>query len=259
MPKATANENPLPPAQEMDVSSLFSVKGKVCVVTGGGSGIGAMIAAGYCGNGAKVYITSRKDTSTFATQLTERGPGSCISISSDLSKEEDVVKLAKEIEKLEPQGIDVLVNNAGTNWSDSFDSYPLDAWSKVYNLNVRSVFHCSQVFAPMLEKKATAEDPGRIINISSIDSSQVTSLPTFAYSSGKAAVNRLTKVMAGHLSSKNITVNAILPGPFQSRMMRATLEAAGDAIADRTPRGRIGDLKDMSGCAIYLASRAGAW
>jgi len=226
---------------------------------GGGSGIGAMIAAGFCGNGAKVYITSRKDTSAYAKTLSERGPGVAISIQSDLSKPEQVIALGKELEEKEPNGIDVLVNNAGTNWSDSFDTYSLDAWDKVYNLNVRSVFHCCQVMAPLLEKKATKVNPGRIINISSIDSSQVTSLPTFAYSSGKAAVNRLTKVLAGHLSSRNINVNSILPGAFQSRMMRATLEAAGDAIAERTPRGRIGAMQDMAGCCIYLSSRAGAW
>jgi len=257
MPKATADENELPPAEEVDVNNLFSVKGKVCVVTGGGSGIGAMIAAGFCGNGAKVYITSRKDTSAYAKTLSERGPGVAISIQSDLSKPEQVIALGKELEEKEPNGIDVLVNNAGTNWSDSFDTYSLDAWDKVYNLNVRSVFHCCQVMAPLLEKKATKVNPGRIINISSIDSSQVTSLPTFAYSSGKAAVNRLTKVLAGHLSSRNINVNSILPGAFQSRMMRATLEAAGDAIAERTPRGRIGAMQDMAGCCIYLSSRAG--
>ncbi len=260
MPKAIPNENPLPPRGEIDVSNLFSVKNKVVVVTGGGSGIGAMIAAGFCENGSRVYITSRKDTTSYANDLNARSTGGkCISIQSDLSKPESVVKLVKEIERLEPNGIHVLINNAGTNWAQPFSQYSLKGWDRVYDLNVKAVFHLTQQLFPLLKRTATKEDPARVINISSIDGASVSSLPTYAYSSGKAAIRRLSKVLAGHLALENIAVNCILPGAFQSRMMRATLASAGDAMAKSIPRQRIGDLKDMAGACIYLSSRAGAW
>ena len=260
MPKPIANENPLPPPGEVNVSNLFSVKNKVVVVTGGGSGIGAMIAAGFCENGSRVYITSRKDTSAYANQLNQRNTGGkCVSIQSDLSKPDDVVKLVKELERLEPNGVHVLVNNAGTNWSQPFSQYTLEGWDRVYDLNVRAVFHLTQQLFPLMKRAGTREDPARVINISSVDGASVPSLPTYAYSSGKAAVRRLSKVLAGHLALENITVNCILPGAFQSRMMRATIAAAGNALAKGNPRQRIGDLKDIAGACIYLSSRAGAW
>jgi NAD(P)-dependent dehydrogenase (short-subunit alcohol dehydrogenase family) len=259
MPKPVKGENYLPPKGQLSVSSLFGVQGKVCVVTGGGSGIGAMIAAGYCANGATVYITSRKDTSEFAKELTSRGPGTCVALRGDLAKEEGVTTLLENLTRLEPSGIHVLFNNAGTNWSEPLEEYSLKGWDRVYDLNVRAVFHVTQKLTPLLAKAATHSEPSRVINVSSIDAESVTALPTFAYSSGKAAVIRLTKVMAGHLVNRNITCNAILPGAFPSRMMRGTMAAAGDAMAKTIPRGRVGDIKDMAGACLFLGSRASAW
>ena len=260
MPKPLPNENHLPPSSQINVSNLFSVKDKVIVVTGGGSGIGAMIAAGFCDNGSRVYIVSRKDTSAYARELNSRKTGGkCIALQADLSKPTDVENLANEINRLEPAGVHVLVNNAGTNWAQPFTQYSLKGWDRVYDLNVRALFHVTQQFFPALKRAGTRDDPARVINIASIDGAQVTSLPTYAYSSGKAAVRRLSKVLAGQLALQNITVNCILPGAFPSRMMRATIASAGNALVKNSPRQRLGKLEDMAGACIYLSSNAGAW
>eukprot|EP00505_MAST-04D_sp_SCG-Rhode-Island_P000619 Stramenopile-MAST_4_protein_619 len=259
MPKPQAGENVVPDQNEIGVTSLFSLRGKVSVITGGGSGIGAMIAAGYVANGARVYIVSRKDCSPFAAQLSHKYEGECISIQGDLAKPDSLVQVVSKICTREPGGIHILVNNAGTNWSQPFDDYSLEGWDRVYDLNVRSVFHMTQKLAPALERAASNDIPSRVINISSIDAENVTPLPTFAYSSGKAAVIRLTKVLAGHLAVRNICVNAVLPGAFPSRMMRATLREAGDAIALSNPMQRVGGIKDIAGTCIFLASRASSW
>ena len=166
---------PLPPSSQINVSNLFSVKDKVIVVTGGGSGIGAMIAAGFCDNGSRVYIVSRKDTSAYARELNSRNTGGkCIALQADLSKPADVENLANEINRLEPAGVHVLVNNAGTNWAQPFTQYSLDGWDRVYDLNVRALFHVTQQLFPALKRTGTRDDPARVINIASIDGAQVT-------------------------------------------------------------------------------------
>lgn len=259
MPKAKDGENPIPEPTSLAPENLFSVAGKVCVVTGGGSGIGAMIAAGLCANKAKVYICSRKDISAYATQLTEATEGVCHALKCDVGNPESTEEFAKELQRREAGGIHALFNNAGTNYSDDFESYSVKAWDKVYNVNVRGVFHLTQALMPLLKRTATAQDPARVVNISSIDAERCPALPTFAYASGKAAVVRLSKHLAGHLADHHINVNCILPGAFPSRMMRATLEAAEKAIVARIPRRRLGSVHDMAGLAVFLTSAASAW
>eukprot|EP00946_MAST-07B_sp_MAST-7B-sp1_P005205 g5205.t1 len=261
MPKPLAGENVLPPARALHSSSLFSLSGKQCLVTGGGSGIGAMIAAGFVANGASVYIVSRKDCSPFAATLTSKYPGQCTWLGADLSVPAQVNALVATLRaRLPGSKLHCLVNNSGTNWAQPIDEYSLRGWDKVYNLNVRSVFHLIQQCLPLLEAAASPEDPGRIINISSIDSITVGALDTFAYSSGKAAVSHMTRVLGGKLAARHVTCNAILPGAFPSRMMRATIESVGEEnLSNANPLGRIGCVYDMAGVALMLASRAGAW
>jgi NAD(P)-dependent dehydrogenase (short-subunit alcohol dehydrogenase family) len=240
------------------MTDLFSVQGKVAVVTGGGSGIGWMIAEGYARAGVRVYIASRKKEELEARISELDGAGDVSAIVADLSTEAGCNALGDEIESREGS-LDILVNNAGANWGAPYDEFPESAWDRVLNVNVKGVFQLTRRLTPLLEKAASQEDPSRVINIGSIDGLTVPDLETFSYSASKAAVHHLTKVLAKKLARTKITVNAVAPGPFQSRMMRVTLERAGDAINDMVPLRRIGTPEDMSGIAIFLASRASAY
>ncbi|MAI77748.1 MAG: 3-oxoacyl-ACP reductase [Deltaproteobacteria bacterium] len=240
------------------MKDLFSIQGKTALVTGGSSGIGYMIARGFVEAGAKVYIASRKQDvcEEVAAELSE--VGECIPLAADLQLDSECVRLSGEIKSREG-ALDILVNNAGANWAAPMSEFPSSAWDKVLGLNVKAVFELTRELVPALEAAGTSEDPARVINIGSIDGLTPPLLDTFSYSASKAAVHHLTRVLAKKLAEKNITVNAVAPGPFQSRMMKATLENFGESIKDSTPLGRIGRPEDMAGIAIYLASRAGAY
>ena len=240
------------------MGELFDIAGKTALVTGGSRGIGLMIARGYVEAGAKVYISSRKAEvcDQVAAELSKAG--TCVSLPADLSEEAEVARLAAELGRLEPR-LHVLVNNAGATWGAPLAEYPSAAFDKVMNLNVKTPFLLTQALVPLLEAAATEADPARIINIGSIDAIQVPMLETYAYSSSKAAIHQLTRHLARQLGPRNITVNAVAPGPFESKMMAETLRNFGHAIARTSPLGRIGRPDDMAGVAIYLASRAGAY
>jgi NAD(P)-dependent dehydrogenase (short-subunit alcohol dehydrogenase family) len=151
------------------------------------------------------------------------------------------------------------VNNAGANWGEPYEQFPESGWDKVMTLNVKSIFFLTRELTPALRKAASPDSPSRVINIGSIDGLKVPGLETYAYSASKAAVHHMTRVLAGKLAPDDITVNAIAPGPFESKMMAATLAAAGDAIARTNPRKRIGVPDDMAGVAVFLASKASAY
>ncbi|MEX2159499.1 MAG: SDR family oxidoreductase [Dehalococcoidia bacterium] len=240
------------------MADLFSVKGKTALVTGGSRGIGLMIARGFVEGGAKTYISSRSADvcNQVARELSQSG--TCISIPADLGSEAGCRALADEIASREER-LHVLVNNAGANWGAPLAEYPDAGWGKVMDLNVRAVFHLTRMLVPLLEKAASDDDPARVINIGSIDGLQAPQLETYAYSTSKAAVHHLTRTLAHRLAAQRITVNAIAPGPFESKMMAATLERFGDQIRASCPLGRIGRPDDMAGAAIYLSSRAGAY
>jgi NAD(P)-dependent dehydrogenase (short-subunit alcohol dehydrogenase family) len=240
------------------VKDLFSLKGKVALVTGGSRGIGLMIARGFVAAGARVYISARKadDCQAAATELSKHGV--CFAVPADLSTEAEARRLADKISAREP-ALHVLVNNAGANWGAPLAEFPDSAWDKVLALNVKAVFHLTRALLPQLEKAASAADPARVINIGSIDGLHVPALETYAYSTSKAAVHHLTRVLARKLASRKITVNAVAPGPFESKMMAQTLRDFGAMIVESCPLKRIGEPEDMAGVAIYLASRAGAY
>jgi NAD(P)-dependent dehydrogenase (short-subunit alcohol dehydrogenase family) len=249
------------------VGDLFDIGGKTALVTGGSRGIGLMIARGFVEAGAKVYISSRKaevcdevaaELSQGAAEPGRDRGGTCLSLPADLSDDAEVARLAAELANREER-LHVLVNNAGATWGAPLAEYPSSAFDKVLDLNVKAPFLLTQALVPLLEAAATADDPARIINIGSIDAIQVPMLETYAYSSSKAAIHQLTRHLARQLGPRNITVNAVAPGPFESKMMAETLRNFGDAIARTSPLGRIGRPDDMAGVAIYLASRAGAY
>lgn len=219
-----------------------------------------MIAHGFVANGAKVYISSRSAgvCDKVAAELSKMGPGQCISIPADLQSLAEVQRLVAEISKQESQ-VHVLVNNAGATWGESIQTYPDQAFEKVMNLNLKRVFSLTQAMLPLLQKAGTKERPASIINIGSVDGIHIPTQETYAYSASKAALHQMTRVMAGHLGEKHITCNAIAPGPFESKMMAATLRDFGEQIVSNVPLGRIGQPEDVAATCIYLASRAGAY
>jgi NAD(P)-dependent dehydrogenase (short-subunit alcohol dehydrogenase family) len=183
--------------------------------------------------------------------------GECGYIVADLSTEEGCRGLGEAVAE-RWDSLDVLVNNAGANWGAPLAEQDHASWARVLNVNVEGVFHTTKFLLPLLHAAGTEEAPARVINIGSVDGIQVPGFETYAYSSSKAAVHQLTRHLAKHLAP-TITVNAIAPGPFQSRMMRATLEAAGDQMARMMPLKRIGRDEDMAGAAIFLASPAASF
>jgi len=239
------------------LQELFSIRGKVAVVTGGTRGIGLMIAEAYVRAGAKVYISSRKADVVAETEAALSKLGECIGIPADLSTEAECRRLAEEISGREDK-LHILVNNAGATWGAPIDEYDDVAFSKVLDLNVKGVFHLTKFLRPQLEAASTEDDPTSVINIGSIDGIQVPLMETYAYSSAKAAVHQLTRHLAKRLAPK-VRVNAIAPGPFESKMMKATLESFGDSIAASAPMKRIGRPEDMAAAALYLGSRGSAY
>jgi NAD(P)-dependent dehydrogenase (short-subunit alcohol dehydrogenase family) len=239
------------------VNSLFSLEGKCALVTGGTRGIGLMIARGYIEAGARVYVASRNAEVCAETEKELSKLGTCTAIPADLSTQEGCLALAGEIQSRETK-LDILVNNAGANWGAPYSEFPASGWDRVLDLNVKGPFFLTQALTPQLEAASSEGSPSRVINIGSIDGIQVPTLDTYSYSASKAAIHHMTRVLAKKLAPK-ITVNAVAPGPFESKMMAATLEAFGDSIAASCPMGRIGQPDDMAGVAIYLASRAGSY
>jgi NAD(P)-dependent dehydrogenase (short-subunit alcohol dehydrogenase family) len=241
----------------MAALELFDIAGKRAVVTGGASGIGTMIARGYLQAGASVVIASRKEASLEAA-VDELAPlGEVDYVVADLAHEDGCRSLGEAIAG-RWDSLDVLVNNAGATWGAPLAEQDSASWARVLDVNVEGVFHTTKFLLPLLRAAGTAESPARVINIGSVDGIHVPIMETYSYSASKAAVHQLTRHLAKHLAPE-ITVNAIAPGPFQSRMMRATLEAAGDAIAASLPMKRIGRDEDMAGAAVFLASDAASF
>ncbi|WP_153502723.1 SDR family oxidoreductase [Cumulibacter manganitolerans] len=240
------------------LESLFGLSGKVAVVTGGSRGIGKMAARGLLDAGARVYIVSRKAAAVEDAVRDLSAHGDVTGLSADLSTPEACRELAAEIGGRE-DALDILVNNAGATWGAELGEYPPAAWDKVFDLNVKAPFFLTEAFLPMLEKNASQDDPSRVINVGSIDGIHVPRHTAFAYGPSKAAIHQMTRVLAYNLGSRYITVNAIAPGPFESKMMEATLAANGAAIAASSPLGRIGRPDDIAGTVVYLSGRASSY
>jgi NAD(P)-dependent dehydrogenase (short-subunit alcohol dehydrogenase family) len=234
------------------MSDLFSLDGKVAVVTGGTSGIGRMITDGLVGAGARVYIASRKAEAT-------EGDG-VVGIPADLSTQEGAEGLAAAVAEREDV-VHLLVNNSGATWGAPLEEYPDSAFDKLWAINVKGVFHLTRALLPQLRAAATAEDPARVVNIGSVDGIRVPVMETYAYSTTKAAVHMLTRHLARNLAKDHITVNAVAPGPFDSKMMSFALDdpSTRSAIASSVPLGRVGEPSDVAGTVIFLASKAGAY
>jgi NAD(P)-dependent dehydrogenase (short-subunit alcohol dehydrogenase family) len=239
---------------------LFSVAGKHVVVTGGSRGIGLMIARGFLRGGASVLISARKadQLAAAAEELSEDGPVE--TVVADVSSRAGAEALAAAVLAWSPV-VDVLVNNAGATWGASIDDFPEDGFDKVLDTNVKGPFYLVSSLLPGLRAAASPEDPARVINIGSIDGIRPPVMDSFPYSASKAGVHQLTHHLAHRLASEHICVNAIAPGPFESKMMAFALadDASRAMVSGSVPLKRIGRPDDMAGAAVFLASRAGAY
>ena len=238
----------------MDITQLFSLKGRTALITGGSRGIGRMIAEGYLAAGARVYISARKAAACDQTAKELSALGHCVSLPADVSTMEGIRGLVDAYGKHE-DSLDILVNNAGAAWGAPYDEFPEAGWDKVTDLNMKTPFFLTQAFTPMLRKAAT-EHLAKVIHVASIDGISVNPWETYSYAASKAGLIHLTKRMALRLAPERIVVSAIAPGPFASDMNKDARDH-GDEVAERVPLGRIGSTEDMAGAAVYLASRAG--
>jgi NAD(P)-dependent dehydrogenase (short-subunit alcohol dehydrogenase family) len=241
------------------MSDLFDVSGKTALVTGGSRGIGLMIARGLVQAGARVIVSSRKSADVQDAAAELAALGDCQAIPADISTQEGAQALAAATRERFPS-LSILVNNAGAAWGAPLEEFPASGWQKVLSTNVEGIFHLT-VALPQLRAAADAEDPARVINIGSINGLEPPSVENYSYSASKAAVHMLTRHLAKRLASEHVTVNAIAPGPFQSKMMSYALDdpATRAAIEGEVPLGRIGRPDDVAGLTLFLAARAGAY
>ena len=242
------------------MSDLFDISGRTALITGGSRGIGLMIAAGMVRAGASVIISSRKTEELEATAAELSKLGSCEAITGDVSTPDGVAQLARATREIHPT-LDVLVNNAGAVWGAPLEDFPRAGWEKVLNTNVEGVFNLTVELLPALRGAASPGDPARVINIGSIDGIRTPMTENYSYSASKATVHMVTRHLAKRLAGESITVNAIAPGPFESKMMAFILDdpASREMVEQSVPLGRIGRPDDAAGLAIFLSSRAGAY
>ena len=244
----------------MTMKTLFDVAGKVAIVSGGSSGIGAMMARGFLENGAKVYITARKAERLMAMAEELSKFGECIAIPSDMSSVEGIASFVAEVSKHESK-VDILINNAGASWSASIEDFPENGWDKVMDINIKSVFFTIQKFLPLLKAAGNSDQPARVINIASINGLRNSGMTTYSYTASKSGVILLTEHLATDLASQGINVNAIAPGFFPSNMTKHIVEndEMNDEALSKIPRGRMGKPEDIAGTAIFLCSPASSW
>lgn len=242
----------------MDVSRWFSVEGKTVLVTGGSRGIGEMIARGFVAAGADVVISARsaERCAELADELSSHGR--CVALPADLSTPEGCAELADALQA-RTDHLDVLVNNAGATWGAPLGDYPAEGFDKVMGVNVRAPFLVTQALLGPLRAAATEDDPARVIMIGSVDGIQVPRFDSFAYSASKSAVHMLTRHLGKVLAGDHVTVNAVAPGLFPSKMTAFMFDEHEEQVLAAIPRGRAGTLEDIAGTCLYLASRAGAY
>jgi NAD(P)-dependent dehydrogenase (short-subunit alcohol dehydrogenase family) len=239
---------------------VFSLREKVALVTGGSRGIGYMIAEGFLAAGARVYICSRREEAVQEAAKRLAGLGECHAVTCDLSEEQGIATLCQHLESAERE-LHILVNNAGTTWGAPLDEYPMRAFHKVLGLNVISLFELTRRLLPLLRQAARADDPARIINVGSVDGLAVPASENYAYSASKAAVHMLTRHLARRLLPENITVNAIAPGVFETRMTAHWFDSAHPASDTRPeiPMARPGRPEEIAAAAVYLSARSGSY
>ncbi len=242
------------------MSDLFDISGKTALVTGGSRGIGMMIARGLVEGGARVIVSSRKTDDVVATANELAELGECVAIPGDVATPDGAAELAQATQEQFEQ-LDILVNNAGAGWGAPLEEFPAGGWEKVLHTNVQGVFDLTIALLGALRAGASAEDPARVVNIGSIDGLRTPSLENYSYSASKAAVHMLTRHLAKRLATEHITVNAIAPGPFESKMTAFMFDSPEnrEMVERMVPLGRIGRPDDVAGLTRFLSSRAGSY
>jgi gluconate 5-dehydrogenase len=238
------------------LKELFDLSGRVALVTGGSRGLGLQIAEALGEAGARVVLAARKQHELDGAVAHLAGLGvAAFAVATDLRSPEAAEALAGEV--MERYGrIDILVNNAGATWGAAAEDHTPEQWRRVMGLNVDSMFYLSQSVGRL---SMIPNAYGRIINIASVAGLKANAGPTFtiAYNTSKGAVVHHTRALAAEWGPHNITVNAIAPGWFPSKMTEATLARSGEAFAARTPLRKLGDADDLKGLAVLYASAAG--
>jgi len=247
----------------MTPHQLFSLDGKVALITGGATGIGRMAATGLMQAGAHVFIASRKQVAceAVAAELNQMGSsGKATGFVGDVGSAAGVEALSEEIAK-RTGTLNILMNNAGLTWGAELGKFPFEAWEKVQSVNNAGLFHLTQSLLPMLIKSATLDDPSRVVNVGSVMGDAPLGDGAYSYAASKAAVHQITKIMAKELAEKHVTVNALAPGPFVSRMTAfATAdEETRDKVGQDVPLGRVGRDEDIAGCMQFLCGRGGSY
>lgn len=243
------------------LQNLFSMQGKICVITGGSRGLGSFMAQGFLQAGAKrVYITARKAEACEAAAKALSEFGECIALPADVATNEGMASLVKALHEREDH-IDVLVNNAGTGWAGEFGQFPEKGWDKVMDINAKSPFFLTQALLPLLKKNASAGSFSSVINIGSIAGIVGNGLDNYTYAISKTAVHQLTRVLAKELAESHIRVNAIAPGRFYSKMTEflSSNQEEFEKECEIIPMHRWGEPSDIAGVAIMLASKAGGF
>ncbi|UWQ89477.1 SDR family oxidoreductase [Rhodobacteraceae bacterium M382] len=242
---------------------LFSLTGKTALITGGASGIGRMAAEAMVRAGAHVLIASRKGDACAAVASDLNAldaPGSAEGFAGDIGSEAGIDALVTEVGRRVAR-LDILMNNSGVTWGAPLGQFPYQAWEKVMSVNMAGVFDLTQKLLPMLMQSATQRDPARVINVGSVMGEIPMGDGAYSYSASKAAVIHMSKILAKELAGHHVTVNALAPGPFVSRM---TAFATGDAdkrdkVGQDVPLGRVGAPEDIAGCVLFLAGQGGAY
>ena len=247
----------------MTPSALFDLSGKTALVTGGATGIGRMATEGLAAAGARVLIASRKADAceAVAREVNALGlPGKVEGFGGDVATEAGIDALVAEV-KSRTDKLNILMNNAGRTWGAPMGEHPYDAWTKLLALNVTGMFHLTQALLPLLKAAATPQDPARVVNVGSVMGDIPKGTATYSYATSKGAVHHMTRVLSNDLAPQGITVNAIAPGPFVSKMTAFALatEKGQDQAAESVPLGRVGSPEDIAGALQYLCGRGGAY
>lgn len=242
-------------------AALFDLAGKTALVTGGAQGLGRMMAEGLLRAGATVAITSRKTDICEAAAREMATLGACLALPADLSTPEAAVDLAARFRSVLGDKLHVLVNNAGKTWGGSIEGFPDKAWPGVMAVNVQTPFTLVRELLPELTAAGTPDDPARVINIGSVAGATTAGLEAYSYAASKAAVHMLSRDLAGDLASRNINVNAVLPGYFPTNMTAHLRDAeeVDPKLLAKIPMRRMGRPDEIAGIVVFLASRGGAY